>query len=189
MTGKTTKAKERAGITLCDLVGQTDERGVARELKAVGKKPGEIAALLAVLSNVRSIRPKAHKHPFLIRVRRDKGRRKRFDVDGVGRDGTSYAIEFTPWPKWLASEIHPDTLREMPAERIVAGCLDEMTFCGLTQEKVARQTKELRTIAKSAKEWGENTANGIPDDRFVTLDEVFRSLGIERAARKPADKP
>lgn len=69
----------------------------------------------------------------------------RFGVSGVDENGSG-GIEFSPWSEWKGMEILPETLERFSPAEIAAHCLEEMTFCGFSQEAVQNKVKELQAI-------------------------------------------
>jgi hypothetical protein len=60
-----------------------------------------------------------------------------------GDTGSLFALEFTPWVKWLGMELDTKTLDKFSEFDIVAHCLYEMTFFGFTQEDIKTAEEEL----------------------------------------------
>lgn len=79
------------------------------------------------------------------------------DVKGkfetLSKDGNpeiQYTImEFTPWYKWLGSEIDPDTLKDYSESQIIAHCLWEMTFMGWEEEEIDSKMEDMVNIVNS----------------------------------------
>lgn len=58
-------------------------------------------------------------------------------------DIEKYALDFSPWENWLGYYINQKDLDEHSEEKIIAHCLWEMTFDGLTQEDIKKSADEL----------------------------------------------
>lgn len=74
------------------------------------------------------------------------------DVSGYSnKEKIYYAIEYTPWERWLGYEIHED-MANFATEDIVADCLWEMTWGGFDQVKIQNQMNELKGSYEKAVE-------------------------------------
>jgi hypothetical protein len=63
----------------------------------------------------------------------------------------SYAIEFTPWKKWLGMQISKDTLQRFDQLEIIAHCLYEMTFCGYDEEEIQEKFSDIKNSVEGYK--------------------------------------
>lgn len=68
---------------------------------------------------------------------------KSIDSDYANSE-TDYALELTPWEKWLGMEIDTGTLKKYMPTQIVAHCLWEMTFLGFDQSQIRKERDELK---------------------------------------------
>lgn len=64
-------------------------------------------------------------------------------VDGKDDKENSWAIEFTPWDKWLGMSIDPLMLYTFSEEEVICYCLWEMTYCGFDQHDIQNTKKEI----------------------------------------------
>jgi hypothetical protein len=74
----------------------------------------------------------------------------------TGRSGRNihWAIELSPWSKWLGweVEVQTDDPRCNNDAKVLANILWEMTYCGYTQEAIANEVAELDELVKSIDE-------------------------------------
>lgn len=78
-------------------------------------------------------------------------------VSGVTPDGEHWAIEYTPWEKWLGYEITQETLKYYSKLDILVHSMWEMTFAGFDQETIKNKIDALN---KSIDDIKEDIANG-----------------------------
>jgi hypothetical protein len=109
-----------------------------------------------VFQTLRIMRPRYNKEGMVIDIRKvGRGKNAYFCVSGVCTEKDiqqSYALEYTPWSKWLGYEVDKNVLKKMPKEEIVARCLWEMTFMGFTQNKIRSRLSVLRRRVKDIEE-------------------------------------
>jgi len=75
------------------------------------------------------------------------------DVGGIDDDGERWALDFTPWVKWLGMEIHPESVHSYSPAEIVAHCIWEMTWNGFTEEEIEKKKNEFgERLAKAFEE-------------------------------------
>ena len=126
------------------------------------------------------MRPRYNKEGMVIDIRRvGRGKNAYFDVSGLclGKDiQQSYALEYTPWSKWLGYEVSQKVFKKMPKDEIAAHCLWEMTFAGFTQSKIRREINALKKQVQDIKEGRVNT---------IPFEEVMASF---KAKTKVKDK-
>jgi len=87
----------------------------------------------------------------------------------------AYAIEFTPWNKWLGMEITDNTLKDFSELEILCHSLYEMTFVDFEEESIQDEIKRIHDIKdeydnKSEEERKKNTKS---------LDDFLKELGDE----------
>ena len=74
-----------------------------------------------------------------------------YDIFGKRpNDEDSFALEFTPWSKWLNFEISEEALNQFSELAIISHCLYEMTFCGFDEKIIQNKVKEIRNNAKKS---------------------------------------
>lgn len=133
-----------------------------------------------VFETLRLMRPGYNKEGMIIDIRKvGRGKNAYFDVSGICLEEDiqqSYALEYTPWSKWLGYEVSQNILKKMPKDEIVAHCLWEMTFAGFTQSKIRREINALKKQVRDIKEGKVNT---------IPLEEVVASF---KAKTKVKDK-
>lgn len=109
-----------------------------------------------VFKTLRLMRSRNDKAGMAIDIRKvGRGKNAYFDVSGrcVEEDIQQlYALEYTPWSKWLGYEVPQNILKKMPKDEIVAHCLWEMTFAGFTQKKIWRKISALKKQSQDIKE-------------------------------------
>ncbi len=109
-----------------------------------------------VFQTLRIMRPGHNKEGMVIDIRKaGRGKNAYFCVSGVCTEKgiqQSYALEYTPWSKWLGYEVDKKVLKKMPKEEITAHCLWEMTFMGFTQNKIRSRLSVLRRRVKNIEE-------------------------------------
>jgi len=88
----------------------------------------------------------------------------------------TFAIEFTPWNKWLGMEVAEETANNIKLMRadIVAYCLWEMTFCGFEEEEIQNKSNEIKEAVNEIK-------NASPEERekwksFKSVDEMLKDF-------------
>jgi len=62
-----------------------------------------------------------------------------------------YAIEFTPWNKWLGMKIEKNTLKKYSELEIISYALYEMAFVGWKENKIQGKIKKLRGMVREIK--------------------------------------
>jgi hypothetical protein len=139
-----------------------------------------INAYKDVFQTLRLMRPGYNKEVMVIDITRvGRGENAYFDVSGICLEKhiqQLYALEYTPWSKWLGYEVSQKVLKKMPKDEIAAHCLWEMIFAGFTQSKIRRA---INTLKKQARDIKEGRVNTIP------LEEVMAGL---KAKTKVKDK-
>jgi len=109
-----------------------------------------------VFQTLRLMRDRYNKEGMVINIRKvGRGKNSYFCVSGaciLNGIRQSYALEYTPWSKWLGYEVDKKVLIKMPKEEIVAHCLWEMTFMGFTQNKIRSRLSVLRRLIKDIEE-------------------------------------
>jgi len=85
-----------------------------------------------------------------------------------------YALDFTPWDRWLDMEIDEATANNVELMRsdIVALCLWEMTFHGYDEEDVQEIFEELKDRVKKIEEMPEEELKA----NSITLEELKERL-------------
>jgi hypothetical protein len=121
-----------------------------------------------VFETLKLMRPRYSKEGMIIAIKRvGRGKNAYFSVSGVCTQKgitQSYAIEYTPWSKWLGCEVDKEVLKKMTKEEITAHCLWEMTFAGFTQESIRREITMLR---KRIKDYKEGKVKTIPHEEVM----------------------
>lgn len=125
------------------------------------------------------MRPECNKEGMVIDIKRvGRGKNAYFSVSGICLKNNiqqSYALEYTPWSKWLGYEVAKNVLKKMAKEEIIAQCLWEMTFMGFTQNKIRRKLNSLKKRAKDIKDGKVKT---IPfEEVMVCLKEKTKGHG------------
>ncbi|MBI4824937.1 MAG: hypothetical protein HY807_00745 [Nitrospirae bacterium] len=109
-----------------------------------------------VFKTLKNMRHRYSKEGMVIDIKKvGRGKNAYLDVSGVCTEKDirqSYALEYTPWSKWLGYEVDKKVLKKIPKEEIVAHCLWEMTFMGFTQSKIRSRLSALTRQAKDIKE-------------------------------------
>lgn len=109
-----------------------------------------------VFQTLKLMRHRYSKEGMVIDIKKaGRGKNAYWDVSGVCTEKgaqQSYALEYTPWSKWLGYEVDKKVLKKMPKEEIVAHCLWEMTFIGFTQSKIRSRLSMLERQVKDIKE-------------------------------------
>ncbi|MEW6599821.1 MAG: DUF6557 family protein [Nitrospirota bacterium] len=109
-----------------------------------------------VFQTLKPMRSRHNKEGMVIDIKKaGRGKNAYFCVSGVCTEkGTkqSYAIEYSPWSKWLGYEVDNKVLKKMTKEEIVAHCLWEMTFMGFTQSRIRSRLSVLKRRVKDLKE-------------------------------------
>ncbi|OGW26376.1 MAG: hypothetical protein A2X59_05230 [Nitrospirae bacterium GWC2_42_7] len=127
-----------------------------------------------VFKTLELMRPRHSKEEMVIDIKRvGRGKNRHFSVSGVCTQKgikQSYAIEYTPWSKWLAYEVDRKVIKKMPNEEIIAHCLWEMTFAGFTQDSIRREINMLKRRVKNLKEGKVKT---------IPYEEAMKNLGIK----------
>lgn len=132
-----------------------------------------------VFQTLRLMRPRYSKEGMVIDIENvGRGKNAYFSVSGVCTEKEikqSYAIEYTPWSKWLGCEVDKQVLKKMTKEEITAHCLWEMTFAGFTQDKIRR---EINMLKKRVKDIKEGKVKTIPHEEVMKrLKDKMKSAG------------
>ena len=85
-----------------------------------------------------------------------------------------FALDFTPWNKWLGMDIDPETANDIRLMRadIVAHCLYEMTFMGYDEEEIQCTLNGLKDQIKNIEKMSEEELRA----NSITLDELKERL-------------
>ena len=125
-----------------------------------------------VFETLRLMRPRYGKEGMVIGIRRvGRGKNAYFAVSGICVEEDIqqlYALEYTPWSKWLGYEVSQNILKKMPKDEIVAHCLWEMTFAGFTQKKIWRKISALKKLVQDIKDGKVKT---LPHEEAMALFE------------------
>ena len=109
-----------------------------------------------VFESLKLMRSRHNKEGMVIDIRKvGRGKNAYFCVSGVCTEKgiqQSYALEYTPWSKWLGYEVDKRVLKRMPKEEIAAHCLWEMTFMGFTQSRIRSSLSVLKRRVKDLEE-------------------------------------
>jgi hypothetical protein len=97
---------------------------------------------------------------------------KHFKDDGMGNQEESYAIEYTPWGKWLGMSIDQVSSENFSEVEIIAHCLWEMTFAGFDQRSIKEKIDELKRIAEEI----ENMTEEERKEKLIPMEEMEKSL-------------
>ncbi len=126
-----------------------------------------------VFKTLKYMRHRNNKEGLVIDIRRvGRGKNAYFAISGVCTEKgiqQPYALEYTPWSKWLGYEVDKKVLKKMPKEEIAAHCLWEMTFMGFTQNRIRKKLYALRKRVKDIKEGKVKT---IPHEDRVYRDRI-----------------
>jgi hypothetical protein len=121
-----------------------------------------------VFQTLRIMRPGHNKEGMVINIRKaGRGKDAYFCVSGLCTEKgiqQSYALEYTPWSKWLGYEVDKKVFKKMPKEEITAHCLWEMTFMGFTQNKIRSRLSVLR---RGVKDFEEGKVETIPYEEVM----------------------
>ena len=125
-----------------------------------------------VFETLRLMRPRKSEERMVIDIRRvGRGKNPYFAVSGICVEEDIeqlYALEYTPWSKWLGYEVSQRLLKKMSKDEIVAHCLWEMTFAGFTQEKIRRK---IRTLKKQIQDIKDGKVKTITHEEAMALFE------------------
>ena len=91
-----------------------------------------------------------------------------YGVDRVDRE--HYALDFTPWDKWLGMTVVEKSVEKYGVVCFVAECLHEMTFISFDEVKIQEELEELNRRVEII-EKGE--------EKFYTFEEVVAHLNEE----------
>ena len=70
------------------------------------------------------------------------------DKDADGQPTEDYALDFTPWSKWLGMDIDQNTLKTFSELEIIAHCLYDLTFYGFDEDTIQEALKEYKDSKK-----------------------------------------
>jgi hypothetical protein len=90
----------------------------------------------------------------------------------MGNQEESYAIEYTPWGKWLGMSIDQVSSENFSEVEIIAHCLWEMTFAGFDQRSIKEKIDELKRIAEEI----ENMTEEERKEKLIPMGEMEKSL-------------
>lgn len=132
-----------------------------------------------VFETLRHMSSRSNKEGMAIDIRRvGRGKNAYFSVSGICLEKDIqqlYALQYTPWSKWLGYEVAQSVLKKFSKEEIVAHCLWEMTFAGFTQGKIRRKINALK---KQIKDVEEGRVKTIPHNEVMALfKEKSKSRG------------
>lgn len=65
--------------------------------------------------------------------------------DEAANAESTYAIEFSPWEKWLGMEIDSATIKQFSFVEIIVHSLFEMTFISFDQSEIQEEIEELNS--------------------------------------------
>lgn len=82
----------------------------------------------------------------------------------------TYALEMTPWKKWLGMDVPITVIQNFNFPDIVAHCLYEMTFMGYNQDEIQDKLEELERRCEEVKN---GTAKTISLEEFK---EKFKDI-------------
>jgi len=109
----------------------------------------------------------------------ETGEPSHVDVAGINsmdsENGTGYAIEFTPWKKWLGMGFGKETMSDFTELEIIAHCLYEMTFIAFDETEIQGSLSDIKNIA-------EEFENLTPEEQkrnTKSLDDIFKDLNDE----------
>ena len=109
-----------------------------------------------VFQTLKNMRPGYNKEGMVIDIRKaGRGKGAYYCVSGlctVKGIQQSYALDYTPWSKWLGYEVDKKVLKKLTKEEIAAHCLWEMTFMGFTQIRIRSSLSVLKKRVKYLKE-------------------------------------
>ncbi len=183
-------------MTLKELLESVEWSDVQQELRSIDNRDNQLRGLRAVFDELQELPASPSSMRILLEVvePEEEGEPQSFEV--VGRNGrlnreendfkyvsdevddewadseANFCLSLTRWEEWLGMQVDPATLAEIPAPRIIAHCLWDMTFHGFTQEKIREFEMELK------RESDELDAMS-PEEReehLITADELFRLM-------------
>ncbi|MEO8712394.1 MAG: DUF6557 family protein [Parafilimonas sp.] len=102
------------------------------------------------------------------------------DVSGVQPDeapstpeiNNSYALEFTPWAKWLGMQIDDAAFKKFTEPEILSYILYEMTFAGFDETAIQKQKEELDKQIEAI----ENMTEEEKKKEFISWEEVKKKF-------------
>jgi len=97
---------------------------------------------------------------------------KHFKNDGMGNQEESFAIEYTPWKKWLGMKIDPLSSERYSEDEIIAHCLWEMTFAGFDQASIKKQINELKRRVEEI----DNMTKEERKEKLIPLEEIEKKF-------------
>ena len=153
-------------MTLFELLQCTPWAAVQAALLRKADKKIPVLAYQALMEQLKRMQP--HPNPMRIAVEPERMpfNAAEPELQVVGRDGSlnkhmadwkecgapadyddeeaTFSLSFKRWEEWLGMVVEPETLRSMRSEDIVAYVLEDMTFYGFTQDRIADALEEIR---------------------------------------------
>ena len=113
-------------------------------------------------------------------------------IDGIiEKEEQEYALDFTPWNKWLGMEVETETLNNFKPYEIAAHCLWEMTYFSFDENKTQEKAKELNKMIEEINDQVDNPekeriedADKIREMGEITYQEMYDYL-IEHGGWQP----
>ena len=137
-----------------ELINKYDFKSVKKRLlELYPDQKKNIDGYEKVFETLKKLKLKKDTFKISLSICKEKGEKEWVKVSGLSpkEKDLTYAIEFTPWNRWLGMEIEKKTLKMFPEIDIICHCLWEMTWMGFTEKKIQKEIKSLVKTTKKIK--------------------------------------
>lgn len=108
------------------------------------------------------------------------------DVYGVDETKECFALDFTPWNKWLGFPILQKSIDEFGVLSFIFNCLNEMSFISFDEEDIQREATKLNEISEGVKNGTIKTYSW--EEVVSDLKDKFEDLDIPKLSEEEKEK-
>lgn len=108
------------------------------------------------------------------------------DVYGVDETKECFALDFTPWNKWLGFPILQKSIEEFGVLSFIFNCLNEMSFISFDEEDIQREATKLNEISEGVKNGTIKTYSW--EEVVSGLKEKYEDFEIPELSKEEKEK-
>lgn len=108
------------------------------------------------------------------------------DVYGVDETKECFALDFTPWNKWLGFPILQKSIDEFGVLSFIFNCLNEMSFISFDEEDIQREATKLNEISEEIKNGTIKTYSW--EEVVSGLKEKYEDFEIPELSKEEKEK-
>lgn len=108
------------------------------------------------------------------------------NVYGVDETKECFALDFTPWNKWLCFPILQKSIEEFGVLSFIFNCLNEMSFISFDEEEIQSEVTKLNEISEGVKDGTIKTYSW--EEVVSGLKEKYEDFEIPELSKEEKEK-